>query len=71
MFSNPMMGGRSGTGMFFIFLLVGLYFLNASLKFFILPATLVANPFYNQVLFFIAGVLILIGGFKFLSLRGY
>jgi hypothetical protein len=68
---NRVVGRSSGIGVFFIFLIVGLYFLNASLKFFTIPVALTSNAMYNQVLFFIAGVLILIGGFKFLLQRRY
>ena len=71
MYSGQMGGRSSGLGIFLVFLVVGLYFLNASLKFFPIPAVLVANVFYNQVLYFVAGVLILIGGFKFLFPKRY
>jgi len=64
-----MMGRRSGVGVFFIFLIGGLYFLNLAFNFFPLPATILANKTYAQVSNFIAGVLILVGGFKFLLSR--
>lgn len=69
MYPNQMRGRGSGMGAFLIFLVVGLYFLNAALNFFPIPPTLLANKVYNQALNLIAGVLIIIGGFKFLFQR--
>jgi hypothetical protein len=71
MYPNQMPRRNSGFGIFLVFLLAGLYFLNASLNFFTLPATLTSSVSYNKILFFIAGVLILIGGLKFLMTKRY
>ena len=71
MYQNQMPGRRSGLGMFLLFLVVGVYFLNSSLNFFPIPAALASNAIYNQILFFIAGVLMLLGGFKFLFPKRY
>lgn len=59
----------SGTGVFLIFLVVGAYFLNIAFNFIPIPAALSGNATYNQALNFIAGVFIIVGGFKFLFSR--
>jgi len=71
MYQNQRIGRRANFGLFFIFLIFGLYFLNLAIHFFTIPATLASNTIYNQVIYFIAGVLILVGGFKFLFPRRY
>jgi hypothetical protein len=71
MYNNQGVRRRSNFGLFFIFLIFGLYFFNLSMKFFPIPATLASNAMYNQIIYFIAGVLIIVGGFKFLFPKRY
>jgi threonine/homoserine/homoserine lactone efflux protein len=61
---------RGGSGLIFlVFLLVGLYFLNLAFHFITIPTALTNSPFYNNILNFITGALLIIGGFKFLFNR--
>ncbi len=56
----------SNLGVALLFFLVGAYFLNLSLSFFPIPATLIANKIYLQAINFVAAVFIILGGFRFL-----
>jgi hypothetical protein len=64
--NQPLERKSSGKGLFFIFLIAGLYFLNLAFSFVPIPSSLTANKFYGQALNILAGVLILLGGFRFL-----
>lgn len=63
-----MQRGSNKTGVFIIFLIVGLYFLNYSLGFVNLPESF---DKINKIVFLIGGGLLIIGGFKFLTARRY
>lgn len=56
----------SNLGVALLFFLVGAYFLNLSLGFFPIPATLTANKIYLQAINFVAAAFIILGGLKFL-----
>jgi hypothetical protein len=60
--------GSNKTGIFLIFLIFGLYFLNYSLNFIALPSNFEQ---VNKILVLIGGGLLILGGFKFLSSRRY
>lgn len=60
--------GSNKTGVFVIFLIFGLYFLNYSLGFVNLPESF---DKINKIVFLIGGGLLIIGGLKFLTARRY
>jgi hypothetical protein len=63
-----MQRGSNNSGIFAIFLIVGLYLINWGTGFMKLP---VSFDKVNQIIFVIGGALLVIGGFKFLSSKKY
>jgi hypothetical protein len=60
--------GSNKGGIFAVFLIAGLYFLNLGTGFMKLP---VSFDKINQIVFVVGGALLIIGGFKFLSSKKY
>lgn len=60
--------GKAGAIGFFVYLIFGLYLLNSSFNFIIMPAFILS---IENWLILISGVLVIIGGIKYLKAKKY